>query len=101
MTSLAAALDLAEATRADSVAVLRDLVLIPSLTGEESDGARHVAALLRDLGAEVETTEPDIALMFERFPEIAQYPTHWQHDHLGPDGDTSNLIRLPCSRTAL
>lgn len=84
MTSLAHALDIADSARADSVAALRDLVRIRSLTGEEGDGARHVAARLRDMGAEVTLVEPDLDLMFELFPDIAQYPTHWQHDLILP-----------------
>ena len=28
--------------------------------------------------------EPDTAALFERFPAIAQYPTHWQHDLILP-----------------
>ncbi|MDH3738704.1 MAG: M20/M25/M40 family metallo-hydrolase, partial [Alphaproteobacteria bacterium] len=42
---------------------------------------------LRGLGAETETLEPDIAALFERFPLVAQYPTHWQHDLILPYAD--------------
>ena len=83
-SGLAAALALAAANEARSIAALADFVRIPSLTGEEGAGQEHVAALLRGLGAEVDCTEPDIDAMFAAFPDIAQYPTHWQHDLILP-----------------
>ncbi|MCC7275032.1 MAG: hypothetical protein IT561_20360, partial [Alphaproteobacteria bacterium] len=81
---LGRALDLAAAARPRSVAALGELVRIPSLTGEEGAAQAHLAALLRALGAEVETVEPDVAAMFRRFPTVAQYPTHWRHDLILP-----------------
>ena len=33
---------------------------------------------------EIVRREPDIAALFARFPLIAQYPTHWQHDLILP-----------------
>ncbi len=95
--SLAAALALAAASEARSVAALAELVRIPSLTGEEAAGQRHVAALLRGIGAEVDCAEPDVAAMFARFPEIAQYPTHWQHDLILPYADLPTAQALAAS----
>lgn len=91
---LAAALALAAANEARSVAALADFVRVPSLTGEEADGQAHVAALLRDLGAEVDCTEPDVDAMFAAFPDIAQYPTHWQHDLILPYAELPTAAAL-------
>ena len=78
------ALELAAASAARSIAQLQALVRVPSLTGEEGAAQSHVAAILRGIGAETTMTEPDIAAIFERFPDVAQYPTHWQHDLILP-----------------
>ena len=75
-----AALRAAASNRERSVEELRRLVRIPSPTGEEGDAQSHVARMLRSLGAETAVEEPDMAALFARFPLIAQYPTHWQHD---------------------
>src|SRR5437868_9607497 len=74
------ALALARAGESRSIGQLRDLIRIRSLTGEEGPGQAHIAGLLRALGAEITIAEPDVADMFRRFPNVAQYPTHWQHD---------------------
>lgn len=78
------ALALAAAGREESVAALAELVRIPSLTGEEGKAQVHVAGLLRAIGAETALLEPDVAELFRQFPEIAQYPSHWQHDLILP-----------------
>jgi acetylornithine deacetylase len=79
-----AALALAAAGRDESVVALAALVRVRSLTGEEGEVQAHVLARLRDLGAETLVAEPDVAALFERFPDVAQYPTHWQHDLILP-----------------
>jgi acetylornithine deacetylase len=81
------ALALAADTRSRSIDRLAELVRIPSLTGEEGAAQAHVAAMLDSLGAETIAEEPDIPALFERFPAIAQYPTHWEHDLILPYGD--------------
>lgn len=81
------AVDLAARRQDDSIAALAALVRIPSLTGEEGAAQQHVAALLRDLDAEVTLAEPDVAALFRKFPHVAQYPTHWQHDLILPYGE--------------
>jgi acetylornithine deacetylase len=73
-------LAIAESQQAESIARLQRLVRIPSPTGEENEAQQHVATALLELGAEVTQNEPNIAEMFRRFPDVAQYPTHWQHD---------------------
>lgn len=79
-----AALALAERNPGRSVDALAAIVRIPSLTGEEGAAQARVAELLGAMGAEVESREPDVALIFEKFPDVAQYPTHWQHDLILP-----------------
>ena len=78
------ALELAKSAENESVSALADVVRIRSLTGEEAAGQAHMVRLLRELDAEVLIAEPDTAAMFERYPAIAQYPTHWQHDLILP-----------------
>lgn len=77
----------ARKNRERSIATLVDLVKIPSLTGEEGDAQIYMSDLLNKAGADVEMEEPDIAGLFESFPDIAQYPTHWQHDLILPYAD--------------
>jgi acetylornithine deacetylase len=43
-----------------------------------------VAKYLKHLGLKVEMWEPDVEKVFQRFPENAQYPSHWQHDLVLP-----------------
>lgn len=81
---LADALDLAARNGERSVAALASLVQLPSLTGEEGAAQIEMTTALSGLGAETETLEPDIAALFECFPLVAQYPTHWQHDLILP-----------------
>jgi acetylornithine deacetylase len=78
------ALQVARGSHTRSIAALRDVVRIRSLTGEEGNAQRHIAGLLRAIGAEATVAEPDVAAMFRKFPRIAQYPTHWQHDLILP-----------------
>ena len=67
-----------------SVECLRDLVRVPSLTGEEGAAQAHLCEHLRCLGAHTEVLPVDMRALFERFPDVAQYPTHWQHDLILP-----------------
>src|SRR3954452_20465283 len=67
-----------------SKARLQELVRIRSLTGEEGPAQDYVAERLREIGAETSFAEPDVPALFETFPHIAQYPTHWQHDLILP-----------------
>jgi acetylornithine deacetylase len=91
------ALAMARAHESRSIGQLRDLVRIRSLTGEEGPGQMHIANLLRALGAEVTVAEPDIAAMFRRFPNVAQYPTHWQHDLILPYAELPTYEALQAS----
>jgi acetylornithine deacetylase len=78
------ALKIAPKNHERSIRVLRELVRIPSLTGEEGDAQKYLGTLLKKTGAAVTMEEPDVEAMFERFPYVAQYPTHWQHDLVLP-----------------
>jgi acetylornithine deacetylase len=66
------------------IELLRKVIKIPSLTGEEGEAQKFLAGYLGQLGLEVDVWEPDVAEIFKRFPEVAQYPTHWQHDLILP-----------------
>ncbi len=87
----------AESATEESVAALASLVRIPSLTGEEAAAQAHVAALLWSMGFAVDQAEPDLGRMFRRFPEIAQYPTHWQHDLILPYDELPTMAALEAS----
>lgn len=78
------AVTLAAANRDESIERLSELIKIRSLTGEEGDAQEYMAKRLREISAEVHVVEPDVPAMFEAFPNIAQYPTHWQHDLILP-----------------
>ncbi|MFN0186516.1 MAG: M20 family metallopeptidase [Aquabacterium sp.] len=78
------ALAQARLQRERSVQALAALVRIRSLTGEEAEGQHHLAAHLRTLGATVDLQEPDVRALFDAYPTVAQYPTHWQHDLVLP-----------------
>ncbi|HOG18718.1 MAG: N-formyl-4-amino-5-aminomethyl-2-methylpyrimidine deformylase [Syntrophaceae bacterium PtaU1.Bin231] len=69
-----------EKKKAELVDFLARLVRIPSLTGEEGAAQEFLAARARSLGMDVKLSEPDLELIFRKYPESAQYPTHWRHD---------------------
>lgn len=75
---------LVEDQKAELVDFLAGLVRIPSLTGEEGAAQHFLASRARSLGMEVKLSEPDLELIFRKYPESAQYPTHWRHDLLLP-----------------
>jgi len=74
----------AEEKNVKALQLLADLVRIPSLTGEEFNAQRFVANHLQKLGLEVSSWEPDVKELFDKFPHVAQYPSHWQHDLILP-----------------
>ncbi len=86
-TTIDAALKLASSNHERSVRMLSEFVRIPSLTGEEGNAQKFIANALRESGADVNVEEPDVEDLFRRFPDIAQYPTHWQHDLILPYQD--------------
>jgi len=73
-----------EEKKSEYVELLRRVIQIPSLTGEEGEAQEFLSKYLKALGLQVDEWEPDIEEMFKKFPESAQYPSHWQHDLILP-----------------
>ncbi|MEP6701914.1 MAG: M20/M25/M40 family metallo-hydrolase [Betaproteobacteria bacterium] len=96
-TAIERSLALARRSHERSIEELRALVRIPSLTGEEGEAQQYIAGKLDALGAKTTIAEPDVAAMFARFPDVAQYPTHWQHDLILPYGDLPTYEALRAS----
>jgi acetylornithine deacetylase len=74
--------------------LLARMVKIPSLTGEEGQAQEFISKYLRDLGLEIDVWEPDIRELFSKFPDVAQYPSHWQHDLILPYHDRPTYDEL-------
>lgn len=91
------ALAAARAQRDRSVRHLADFVSTPSLTGEEGPGQDYMRELLRKAGADIHDAEPDVEAMFAAHPDVAQYPTHWQHDLILPYADLPTFEALQAS----
>jgi acetylornithine deacetylase len=79
----------------------RDLIRHPQPDRRRSIRSAHIAGLLHALGADVTVAEPDVPAMFRRFPDVAQYPTHWQHDLILPYAELADLRGLAGERTAI
>ena len=77
-----------------SIYALSELVRTASLTGEELPGQKKVADLARHAGAEIEWLDVEISALFKAYPDIAQYPTHWEHDLILPYDERPNLKEL-------
>lgn len=84
IASVDAAIDLARQETDGSIKTLADFVKVPSLTGEEGVAQEWVSAILTEIGLETEVKPLDIEATFAAFPDIAQYPTHWEHDLILP-----------------
>jgi len=80
-------IDKVEEKRGEIVDLLAALVKIPSMTGEEGKAQDFVAKQYRDMKLDVEVWEPDVEELFAKFPEVAQYPSHWEHDLVLPYHD--------------
>lgn len=78
MNSSKKALEWIENHRGEILSGFKELVRIPSLTGEEGEAQEYMKKLFLDLGLEVKCWEPDCQELFSAFPEVAQYPTCWQ-----------------------
>lgn len=57
---------------------LKEFLRIPSLTGYEGEAQKYMQVQYEKLGLEVEVFEPDVRELFEKYPDIAQYPTSWE-----------------------
>jgi acetylornithine deacetylase len=73
-----------EERRGEIIGLLSKLIRIPSRTGEEGEAQAFVANQLRGMRLDVDVWEPDIEELFAKFPQVAQYPSHWQHDLILP-----------------
>lgn len=74
----------AEGVEDQILSLLQRLVRIPSPTGEEGEAQEFLAKYLKSLGLKAEMWEPDVEKIFRRFPDRAQYPSHWQSDLVLP-----------------
>jgi len=76
-----------EAARDAIAKNLATLVRIPSCTGSEGKAQEYVAAQYRGLGLDLDIWEPDVRELFKKYPDVAQYPSHWEHDLILPYQD--------------
>ena len=76
---------------------LATLIKIPSRTGEEGAAQEVVEKQYREMELDVDVWEPEVEELFERFPEVAQYPSHWQHDLILPYQELPNYKELLAS----
>lgn len=60
------------------IAELTEFLRIPSLTGYEGNAQKFMKAQYEKLGMTVDVFEPDIRELFEKYPQVAQYPTSWE-----------------------
>jgi len=73
-------IDKIEAHRDDIVQSLRELIKVKSLTGEEGEIQQKMQRYFKQMGLSVDVWEPDIKELFDKFPQIAQYPSSWQKE---------------------
>lgn len=76
-----------EENRDEIIGLLKALVKIPSMTGEEGRAQALVAEQYKAIGLDVDIWEPDVEELFNKYPEVAQYPSHWEHDLILPYHD--------------
>ena len=62
----------------DIIDGFKDLVRIPSLTGEEKEAQLFMSREFERMGLSVDMWDPDIKELFDKFPAVAQYPSKWQ-----------------------
>ncbi len=89
--------DVVDSSRDAIVNHLSALVKIPSRTGEEGRAQECVAAHYRALGLAVDVWEPDVRELFEKYPDVAQYPSHWEHDLILPYDELPSYDALMAS----
>jgi acetylornithine deacetylase len=73
-----------EKKRGEIIELLTALIRIPSTTGEEREAQDFLAKQYRDMKLDVEVWEPDVEELFNKFPDVAQYPSHWEYDLVLP-----------------
>ena len=64
--------------RDELIEELKSFLRIPSLTGYEGMAQKFIQAQYEKLGLELDVFEPDVKELFEKYPEVAQYPTSWE-----------------------
>ena len=57
---------------------LKVFLRIPSLTGYEGEAQKFMQDQYEKLGLQVDVFEPDMRELFEKYPDVAQYPTSWE-----------------------
>lgn len=71
-------LSIIDEERDEIINALRSLVKIPSRTGEEGNAQKAQATIFKKMGLEVDIWEPDLRELFDKYPEVAQYPSRWE-----------------------
>lgn len=67
-----------EQNRDSLIAELQEFLRIPSLTGYEGEAQKFMQRQYEQLGMTVDVFEPDVRELFEKYPDVAQYPTSWE-----------------------
>ncbi len=67
-----------EQNRESLIAELQEFLRIPSLTGYEGEAQKFMQRQYEQLGMTVDVFEPDVRELFEKYPDVAQYPTSWE-----------------------
>ena len=57
---------------------LKEFLRIPNLTGYEGAAQAFMQAQYEKLGMTVDVFEPDVRELFEKYPNVAQFPTSWE-----------------------
>jgi len=73
-------LNMVDEKRDEIIESLKTLVKIKSRTGEEGEIQKVQSIIFKKMGLRVDVWEPDIKELFDKYPEIAQYPSCWQHE---------------------
>jgi acetylornithine deacetylase len=87
-----------EEMREEIIDLLRALIKIPSMTGEEGRAQALVAEQYKAMKLDVDIWEPDVEELFAKYPEVAQYPSHWEHDLILPYRDLPTYQDLIASK---
>lgn len=87
-------IDRVQEKREEIVKLISDLIKIPSMTGEEGKAQEFVAKQYKDMGLDVDIWEPDVEELLDKYPCIAQYPSHWEHDLTLPYQDLPTYADL-------
>lgn len=105
MASAEALVDRIDSMRSEAVALLRSLVQIPSITGDEAKVGAHVANFCRDMGLTVEIleAEPGRPNIIAEWDSGRPGPTLLLNDHLDivPPGPLEYWTHPPFSATVI